>query len=48
MSVDRLLWIFAFLCFALSFLRTLFGTSSWGRVELISLGLALASLTFII
>jgi len=50
MTVDKLLWILAFACFLISFLRGFVGTSTgpWNRFELVSLGLAFAALTFII
>jgi hypothetical protein len=51
MTVDKLLWILAFVCFVVSFFRGFAGGGNnpfWGRFELVSLGLAFGALTFII
>lgn len=45
MSIDLLLWILAFACFAIAALA---GNRLASRVDLVALGLALASFTFII
>jgi len=45
MTVDLLLWILAFVCFVIA---TLFHNRFADRVDLIALGLAFGSLTFII
>lgn len=44
MNIDLILWILAFVCFAIA----AFGPGRWTRVDLVALGLALGSLTFII
>jgi hypothetical protein len=54
MTVDKLLWIVAFICFMIVFLRGLFGGNTadrgpwYGRFDLISLGLAAWVLTNLI
>lgn len=45
MSIDLLLWILAFVCFVIAAFVT---ERLAARVDLVALGLALASLTFII
>lgn len=45
MSLDLVLWIVAFVCFVIA---TFAGNSLAGRVDLVPLGLAAATLTFII
>jgi hypothetical protein len=44
MSIDLILWILAFICFAIA----AFAGDRFTRVGLVPLGLALGSLTFII
>jgi hypothetical protein len=45
MSLDLLLWILAIVCF---FIATFAGDRISSRVDLVPLGLALASLTFVL
>lgn len=45
MSIDLLLWILAFVCFVIA---AFVGNRLTDRVDLIALGLAFGSLTFII
>lgn len=48
--MDQLLWILAFICFLISFIEGLAGTTPkfMSRLDLVSLGLALAALTFLV
>jgi hypothetical protein len=48
--MDRILWVLAFICFLIAFIEGLIGTTPkpLARLDLVSLGLALAALTFIV